>query len=345
MGSPISQLPAGLEVVSFSPSEGLSSAKARIKVLLTGVRPLPTSALKTEGHACLVDTTRYGEMPEGLRSTTHLSSAHQGKPMDQRYIRTSTIRPGWWSRRSRITARLSTKSHSQSLLKRRRLSRLPTSSGAHIAPSWASTVSAGQVGVAMIAVEPPFGAPLTWSQSVMAAHRRWEIRPPPLVAARNVPPPPPPKVQPKTRVAPLEPVASIKPQFVDALGDVDLGQERKKRLTKVSSEPVIQRLMELPPPRRSARDAQGYAGFWSGLHAGKDTASGLGPGLVPKPRRARGVEFANWYAGMHSGRDTQSNLGAGLVPLGEVHKPHEAVRRHTDRGEYTQYSRPKGADA
>ena len=43
MGSPISQLPAGLEVVSFS----LSSAKARIKVL-TGVRPSPTSALKTE---------------------------------------------------------------------------------------------------------------------------------------------------------------------------------------------------------------------------------------------------------------------------------------------------------
>ena len=186
----------------------------------------------------------------------------------------------------------------------------------------------------MITIEPPFGGPLTWQQSVMAQHRRWEARPPHMVAARAVLFPPPPKIQPKT-LWPSAPerVAHVKPHFLDALGEVDLGQERKKRLTKVSSEPVIQRLMESPPPRRSSHVAPFYAGFWSQEMSGTS--------LVPAPHRARGVEFAHWHAGMNSRQHAQFNLGTGLLPRGEVHKPVDATWLHSDSGQYTQYSRPK----
>jgi len=219
----------------------------------------------------------------------------------------------------------------------------------------------------MIVVETPFGRPLTWRESVLITHKRWEARPPPLFAAAKLPSAPAKLVNPKPLVPPPPPLIPVQ-EPGDALGAVDLQNERAKRLTKASSSPVIKRLNE--PPRRypqefhgfwsglhAGKDAQSglgagmmptaaaargedFADYHSGLHAGRDTESGLGPGLVPRPRRARGEEFANWYSSLHAGKDTRSQLGAALIPAGEVHKSHEAP---TFRGaQYTQYSRPKG---
>jgi len=165
----------------------------------------------------------------------------------------------------------------------------------------------------------------TWRQLVALNHRRWECRPPRLVAAHLVQLPPPPKVQPQYRQPPPEPLVAVKGP-ADILGGVDLHGERAKRLTKVSSAPVIKRLLVGQP--RQSREEPG--GVWAINSTRESEEEWL------QPRRARGREYVEF---VHPGRNS---LGAALVPNGVIHKAHEAKARNRHVGQYTQYSRPKG---
>lgn len=124
-----------------------------------------------------------------------------------------------------------------------------------------------------------------WQQSVLLAHRRTE-----LLLQRQAEPPP------------LE---------GDSLGAVNLNAERTK---------VRQRRLGLTAAAEdaipSAASPRGNQGFWLGKHAGKDTESGLGVGMVPKADAARGERFAQFFGPKHAGKDTKSVLSKGaLVPM------------------------------
>ena len=67
-------------------------------------------------------------------------------------------------------------------------------------------------------------------------------------------------------------------------------------------------------PRFSTSYQPGFDGYYQGIHAGRDAASGLGYGMVPNATSARGEAFGNFYGGQHAGRDAASGLGPGMVP-------------------------------
>ncbi len=53
-------------------------------------------------------------------------------------------------------------------------------------------------------------------------------------------------------------------------------------------------------------------------HAGKDVASGLGPGMVPIAAADRGESFSPVYGMQHAEKDTASGLGPGMVPAAKA---------------------------
>ena len=67
-------------------------------------------------------------------------------------------------------------------------------------------------------------------------------------------------------------------------------------------------------PRFSTSYQPGFDGYYQGIHAGRDAASGLGYGMVPNATSARGEAFGSYHGGQHAGRDAASGLGPGMVP-------------------------------
>ena len=66
-------------------------------------------------------------------------------------------------------------------------------------------------------------------------------------------------------------------------------------------------------PRAEAARGEAFADFY-GQHAGRDAESGLGPGMVPRADAARGEAFADFYGDKHAGKDTESNFTVGTLP-------------------------------
>ena len=175
-----------------------------------------------------------------------------------------------------------------------------------------------------------------WQQNVLLAHRRTEL----FHQQKHAPSIPPP-------------IPDTLYGQEDSLGNVDMGEERKRLRQKrlgIQAEPsIVEDSASSPTPSISPRknlsprkakidvDVGGelkkgalhmsalvphvgerVQGFWLGRHAGKDTQSGLGPGMIPKAKAARGERFAGFYPASHAGKDTESGLGPGMVPMAKA---------------------------
>ena len=75
-------------------------------------------------------------------------------------------------------------------------------------------------------------------------------------------------------------------------------------------------------PKASAARGEAFGGYYGNAYSGRDAASGI-KDYVPTASAARGEAFGDYYGGQHAGRDTYSGLGPGMIPTAEAARGEE----------------------
>ena len=75
-------------------------------------------------------------------------------------------------------------------------------------------------------------------------------------------------------------------------------------------------------PKASAARGEAFGGYYGNAYSGRDAASGI-KNYVPTASAARGEAFGDYYGGQHAGRDTYSGLGPGMIPTAEAARGEE----------------------